>query len=312
MVYETERLILRYFTLEDTWDVYQYSKNPKVAVQAVWIPHPNVEYSKRIVEKFIQNKEIAIVLKQSQKVVGSIGIFSPADHTLTGKEISYALAEEIWGQGIMKEALNYAIPYIFEQYRCDEIYCCNFLDNVRSRGVAEGLGFTYFKDFLYTDIPNGNPKMVRYYQLRYKDFYYFKYDFTKEQYQNFRNLVQWNPLEENQFNYILENSTYRLTIYNQGELLGMARCISDKAYLYLLCDIMIHPEFQKKGIGKRLVSHFIQYLKHKIGNQYAKIYIMSLKGKEGFYKSLGFQEDIATGLTIVCEGDNHGNERKEN
>ena len=36
---------------------------------------------------------------------------------------------------------------------------------------------------------------------------------------------------------------------------------------------------------------------------YKKIYIMSLKGKEGFYEKLGFSKDICTGLTIESEDD---------
>lgn len=308
---ETERLILRYFTLEDTPDVYKYSCNPRVAVPAAWLPHKTMEYSRRIVEKFIRSKEIAIWSKELGRVIGSIGVFSPVDSALNGREISYALAEEVWGQGLMKEALNYAIGYIFEEYRCPSLYLCNFLDNSASRRVAEGIGFTYIKEFLYTDIPDGSPKMVRYYELKYEDFYEFRFSFTKEEYRDFRNLVGFKALEENQLNAVIENSTYRIAVRNQGRIVGMARCISDKAYLYLLCDVMVHPQVQHRGIGKRMLNRFIKNLKYKIGNQYAKIYIMSLKGKEGFYQSVGFTEDIATGLTIEWEGKTYENEGKK-
>lgn len=129
----------------------------------------------------------------------------------------------------------------------------------------------------------------------------FKYDFTKEEYIKYRSLVNWISLSDEQVDNIIKNSNYKLAIYKNDELLGIARCISDDGYLYLLCDVMINPNAQGMGVGRALLNHFIEYLKNKIDNKYAKIYIMSLKGKEGFYNKLGFTDNIATGLTIECE-----------
>lgn len=301
MELQTMRLKLRNFTLDDVEDVYEYSKNPNVSTPAAYKAHDSVEYTRKIVAKFIKQDEIAIEF--DNHVIGSIGNFNPVNQNYKGREISYSLKEEYWGRGIMTEALNAALPYIFKTYSVSKLYCCNFIDNDASRKTCEGLGFQYKEDFLYTETVDHNPKMVRYYELKWEEFYYFKYDFSLIEYLLFRTDVGFPKLSLKQMADIVKNSTYKLAIYNKDELLGMARCISADSYLYLLCDVMVSSKHQGKKIGYRLVSHFIKYLKYIIGNQYARIYIMSLKGKEDFYKKLGFKESPATGLTIEVNGD---------
>jgi len=299
----TNRLRLRYFQIEDVYDVFEYSKNPNVANAAAWMPHPNIDYSILIVRKFIRKKEIAICLKDSNKVIGSIGVFDTVNKELGGKEISFALCEKHWGQGLMKEALNSAIPYIVDFYGVDKLYCCAFLDNEKSQSSIKGMGFTELGKYNYAlDEEQTKFKEVMYYQLNYKDFYHFKYSFTEEEYIKFRNLVGWDQLDKHQIENVVKNSNFMISIYDhQGEQLGIARCISDNAYIYLMCDVMVDPKCQGKGVGKRMIEAFIKYIGYGIGNEYAKIYIMSLKGKEGFYESLGFSEEFATGLTIIKE-----------
>lgn len=295
----TNRLILRDFQIEDVYDVFEYSKNPNVGFSAAWAPHPNIEYSILIVKKFIRKKEIAICLKDSNKVIGSIGIMDPIDPDLTGKEISFALSESYWGQGIMKEALNFVIPYFMEEYNIDRIYCCSFLDNERSHNVIKKIGFTEHGKYLYNYSSDQEPKEVMYYELLFEEFYHYEFDFTKEQYIKFRNLVGWQELTDEQIEKILGNTSFKTAIYNQGKLLGLARCISDDGHIYLLCDVMVHPKSQGKGIGKKMIDSFVKHITHYIGDNHAKIYIMALKGKEGFYETIGFSDKYATGLSIV-------------
>ncbi len=185
------------------------------------------------------------------------------------------------------EILNTILPYIFKKNE-------NFEINIRKN--------TFFFEELFYFFGFRFDKDNKYYSLKRNTFFFYAYDFTKEDYISLRNLVGWVPLEDSQYENIIKNSTYKIAIIHQNKVVGIARCITDLSYLYLLCDVMISPLMQGKGIGKKMMQCFIDYIKSKIDKAYAKIYIMSLKGKEGFYKSLGFKEDIATGLSILCEG----------
>ena len=126
----------------------------------------------------------------------------------------------------------------------------------------------------------------------------YKNDFNEDEYRYLRASAGWNSLNDSQINNIVNNSNFKIAAYIDKQIVGMARCITDNGYLYLLCDIIINPNYQGMGIGKKMLLRFIDEIKNSIGNSYAKLYIMSLKGKEGFYKSLGFNDDIATGLAI--------------
>lgn len=297
----TNRLILRYFDIFDANDVYEYSKNPNVSQPACWISHPNLEYSKKIVEKFIIKKEIAIYHKMDKKVIGSIGIFEPVNPNLKGMEISYSLSELYWHKGIMQEALNYALPYIFKYYKISSIYCCSLADNYKSIHTIEAMGFSYLFDYLYDYVPNSEAKIVKYYELKYENFYYFKNTFSIKSYKEFRSINNWVELSPIQYQQI-KNTKIKIAIYNKNKLIGIARCISDFSYLFLICDVMVLKDYQGMGIGKKMLKHLIKYIKYNYKG-YKKIYIMSLKGKEGFYEKLGFSKDICTGLTIESEDD---------
>ena len=76
MVIETERLILRPFTEDDSEDVYEYLKDPVVNCFACMKPN-SVDKAKEEVKKRISESEhyFAITLKDSGKVIGEIDAY---------------------------------------------------------------------------------------------------------------------------------------------------------------------------------------------------------------------------------------------
>ena len=43
----------------------------------------------------------------------------------------------------------------------------------------------------------------------------------------------------------------------EGRLVGFARVISDFATVFYLCDVIIDPEYRRRGLGTALVSHIV-------------------------------------------------------
>ena len=86
------------------------------------------------------------------KVVGSLGIeIYREDHypqlaQLRGREIGYALAKDCWGKGLMTEAVQTVIDYLFEQIDLDFLVVSHFAHNDRSRRVIEKCGFRYLRE----------------------------------------------------------------------------------------------------------------------------------------------------------------------
>ena len=150
---ETERLILRPFCQSDLCDFYEYASIEGVGEMAGWNHHESIEKSKEILDIFInEDKTFAIVLKENNKVIGSLGIekygleekLSEFDNYI-GREIGYVLAKDYWGKGIMPEAVSAVINYLFNTL-CYDFLLCGYYDfNYQSKRVQEKCGFRPYR-----------------------------------------------------------------------------------------------------------------------------------------------------------------------
>lgn len=71
-------------------------------------------------------------------------------------------------------------------------------------------------------------------------------------------------------------------------LIGFARATSDHTFNATLWDVVLHPEFQSRGLGRALIDRVIEDLRaHDISN----ITLFADPGVVDFYKRLGFSPD---------------------
>ena len=153
---QTERLLLRPWREEDLADFYAYASVEGVGEMAGWPHHRSVEESRAILRSFMENREVlAIVLRESGKVIGSLGLHrswanDEAEYAqMKVKKIGYVLAKEYWGRGLMPEAVRAVIRYCFEELGLDALTCEHFAFNAQSRRVIEKCGFVFVKEDLY-------------------------------------------------------------------------------------------------------------------------------------------------------------------
>lgn len=145
---ETPRLILRPWEEKDAADLFEYACVPGVGEAAGWNHHKSIEESRQIVEMFIREKKtFALELKETGKVIGSLGIEylhpDPVEGEKYGREIGYVLSKDYWGKGYMPEAVNAVIGYCFDILGYDYLTCGHFEKNSKSRRVVEKCGFTH-------------------------------------------------------------------------------------------------------------------------------------------------------------------------
>lgn len=69
----------------------------------------------------------------------------------------------------------------------------------------------------------------------------------------------------------------------------MGRLIGDGMY-YLIADIIVKPEYQKQGIGSRIIDMILKYIEDRTptGGR-SSVQLIAEKGKETFYKKKGFK-----------------------
>lgn len=145
---ETARLILRPWRQEDLADFYAYASVPGVGENAGWPHHADVQTSQRILSMFMEEKNVlAVQHKADGRVIGSFGLHPswanghPQYAALRQKEIGYVLSKAYWGQGLMTEAAQAVIRWLFEEVGLEAVTVGHFTENDRSRRVIEKCGF---------------------------------------------------------------------------------------------------------------------------------------------------------------------------
>jgi predicted N-acetyltransferase YhbS len=88
------------------------------------------------------------------------------------------------------------------------------------------------------------------------------------------------------------NSNLVLTAWDNNKLIGISRSLTDFCYCCYLSDLAVRKEYQKRGIGNKL----IQLTKDKIGEQTALILLSAPTAME-YYPKIGF-EKIENGFII--------------
>ncbi|NLJ16575.1 MAG: GNAT family N-acetyltransferase [Clostridiales bacterium] len=128
-----------------------------------------------------------------------------------------------------------------------------------------------------------------------------------EEYLKIREEVNFVKLEQRIAKNGLENSAYIVSAYDGERLVGLARLISDGGYVNFISDVIVHPKYQLKGIGKNLVEMILEHLqKNLIEGEKIAVYLMSAKNKEAFYKGFGFEAHPnakkGSGMSLWLEG----------
>ena len=88
------------------------------------------------------------------------------------------------------------------------------------------------------------------------------------------------------------NSMFKCFVYDSGKLIAAGRALADGVDCSYICDVAVHPKYQGKGIGKRVVTRLVDFSKN-----HRKIILYAAPGKEPFYRKLGFMR-MATAMAI--------------
>lgn len=143
---ETERLLLRPIVEGDAEDIYEYSQNKGVGINAGWKPHENIEETREIMKLVFLDQEnvFGVVLKETGKLFGSIGLVSdPRRQNEKTRMIGYAIGERYWGNGYTTEAAFALLNFGFNKLNLDLISASCYPYNERSKRVLEKCGFHY-------------------------------------------------------------------------------------------------------------------------------------------------------------------------
>jgi ribosomal protein S18 acetylase RimI-like enzyme len=82
--------------------------------------------------------------------------------------------------------------------------------------------------------------------------------------------------------------------WDGNQLIGFARATSDGMYRATIWDVVIHPDYQGAGLGRRLVE---TVLAHPHVHRAERVYLMTTH-QQAFYERIGFKTNATTTMVL--------------
>ena len=98
----------------------------------------------------------------------------------------------------------------------------------------------------------------------------------------------------------LRNSHSLVTARASGKLIGLGNAISDNYLVVYYPHMLVHPQYQRKGIGKKMMD----VLKEEYTGFHQQMLTADSQAIK-FYKSMGFEKAGNTEAMWVYEGSEH-------
>ncbi len=92
----------------------------------------------------------------------------------------------------------------------------------------------------------------------------------------------------------IANSDPVITAWDHDLMIGFARATSDGVYRATIWDVVIHPDYQGAGLGRKLVQ---TVLSHPKMNRVERVYLMTTH-QQSFYERIGFECNTSTTMVL--------------
>ncbi len=122
------------------------------------------------------------------------------------------------------------------------------------------------------------------------------------EYKKLRDSVGWWETDEKATEIALRNSLFSVVAMENNDVVGFGRIVGDGGLYFYIQDLIVHPEFQNDGLGRRLMDELMSYVR---GNAKSGAFVglMAAKGLEEYYESFGFKarDEDAPGMYQVIK-----------
>lgn len=98
----------------------------------------------------------------------------------------------------------------------------------------------------------------------------------------------------------LKNSHSVITAWENNQLVGLGNVLSDGHLVVYYPHLLVHPDFQGKGIGRLIIEEF-----SKIYGNFHQQILVSENTAVDFYKKCGFTFADDTTSMWIYQGDDH-------
>lgn len=158
IIFETDRLLLRTFTIDDISLIYELNLDPDV-IRYTLDPIVNIDHAKQVLEQIILPQYAlynygrwAVHVKDGFEFIGWCGLKSRPERNEI--DLGYRFMQKAWGKGYATEAAYASIKYGFEKLNLTRIVGRAMPDNTNSIRVLEKCGMTYIGEEILDNHPS--------------------------------------------------------------------------------------------------------------------------------------------------------------
>ena len=124
---------------------------------------------------------------------------------------------------------------------------------------------------------------------------------TIDLYDSMRRYADMKVYDKEDIAQALKNTLYSTVVYDDEMPVAIGRVVRDGRIVFFLKDIVVHPDYRGKQVGKLVVNNLLDYIE-KAGCEGAYIGLMAMPGTEAFYEKFGFIErpNPKFGSGMIC------------
>ncbi|HSZ87398.1 MAG TPA: GNAT family N-acetyltransferase [Puia sp.] len=164
MIFETARLLVRQYNLDDAEnfyllnsdaDVMKYIRTPKTRQQAFQFLQENIQYY----NEFPVYGRWALIEKLNQQFIGSF-MLRPSTAVNDKIELGYAMFKNHWGKGYATESVKGGLDFAFRHLLLPDVIAITQTENISSQKVLLKCGFIQHENI------NDNGRMVNFFSIQ--------------------------------------------------------------------------------------------------------------------------------------------------
>jgi ribosomal protein S18 acetylase RimI-like enzyme len=109
-----------------------------------------------------------------------------------------------------------------------------------------------------------------------------------EEYRELRSACGLSPKSAEAAAKGLPNSLFATTIRDQSKLIAMGRVVGDGACNFEIVDVAVHPDYQRRGLGSRIMAAIMDYI-HAHAPESAYVSLIADNHAPALYSKFGFE-----------------------
>lgn len=146
---ETERLVLRRFTMDDVQATYaNWCSDPEVARYTTWQAHADAGVTRGLLEDWTSRYDRpdyynwVLELKDTGEIIGNCAVVRINDE-IDEVELGWCMSRAQWGKGYMPEAARAILRYLFDVVGANRVCAKHDVENPKSGRVMQKIGMRF-------------------------------------------------------------------------------------------------------------------------------------------------------------------------